>query len=125
MLIIISFIIVAISTIFVPVASTKWAILAPIMVPMFMQNSFTAEYAQAVFRAGNSAVMGITPLFSYFVVLIGFLQIYRKKNKTVTILDTMSLMAPYTIAYTILWLIIVIAFYILSIPLGVGTSVML
>lgn len=125
LLIIISFVVVCISTIFVPTASTKWAILAPIMVPMFMQNSFTAEYAQAVFRAGNSAVMGITPLFSYFVVLIGFLQIYRKKNKTVTILDTMSLMVPYTVAYTILWLIIVIAFYILSIPLGVGTGVML
>lgn len=125
LLIIISFAVVSISTIFVSAASTKWAILAPIMVPMFMQNSFTAEYAQAVFRAGNSAVMGITPLFSYFVILIGFLQIYRKKNKTVTILDTMSLMAPYTIAYTILWLIIVIAFYILSIPLGVGTTVML
>jgi aminobenzoyl-glutamate transport protein len=91
-----------------------------------MQNSFTAEYAQAVFRAGNSASMGITPLFSYFVVLIGFLQIYnKKKNDTITIVDTMSLMVPYTIAYMVLWLIIVIAFYILGVPIGIGTSVML
>jgi aminobenzoyl-glutamate transport protein len=125
-LIIVTFLITAIATIFVPTASTKWAILAPIVVPMFMQNSFTAEYAQAVFRAGNSASMGITPLFSYFVVLIGFLQIYnKKKSDTITITDTMSLMAPYTIAYTVLWLIIVIAFYILGVPLGFGTSVML
>lgn len=125
LLIIFTFFIVAISTIFVPTASTKWAIFAPIVVPMFMQNSFTAEYAQAVFRAGDSAVMGITPLFTYFVVLIGFLQIYRKKNKMVTLMDTMSLMVPYTIAYTIVWLVIVLAFYILSVPLGIGTSVMM
>ena len=116
----------AIATIFVPTASTKWAILAPIVVPMFMQNSFTAEYAQAVFRAGNSAGLGITPLFSYFVILIGFLQIYnKKKNTTVTITDTMSLMTPYTIAFTVLWLIVVLAFYILGVPLGIGTKVML
>ena len=125
LLIIFTFFIVALSTIFVPTASTKWAIFAPIVVPMFMQNSFTAEYAQAVFRAGDSAVMGITPLFTYFVVLIGFLQIYRKKNKMVTLMDTMSLMVPYTIAYTIVWLVIILAFYILSVPLGIGTSVMM
>ena len=125
-LIIGTFFVTAIATIFVPTASTKWAILAPIVVPMFMQNSFTAEYAQAVFRAGNSAGLGITPLFSYFVILIGFLQIYnKKKNTTVTITDTMSLMTPYTIAFTVLWLIVVLAFYILGVPLGIGTKVML
>lgn len=49
---------------------------------MFMTSSMTPEFATAVFRAADSSVKGITPLFSYFVLLIGFLQIYnQKKNK--------------------------------------------
>ena len=89
-----------------------------------MQSSLTPEFAVAVFRAADSSVRGITPLFTYFVVLIGFLQIYnKKKDDTVTITRAMSLMFPYTVAFTILWLVIVIVFYILGIPIGLGTSV--
>ena len=106
--------------------STKWAILSPVIVPMFMQSSFTPEFSQAVFRAADSATKGITPLFTYFVILIGFLHIYNKrKNDVITITDAMSLMIPYTIAFTILWLIIILAFYIIGIPIGIGTGVML
>ena len=110
-LIIFSFIIVMISSMFVPMASTKWAILSPVMIPMFMQSSYTPEFAQAVFRAADSSVKGITPLFTYFVILIGFLQIYNSKKKDVVgLTDAMSLMLPYTIAFSILWLLIIIAF---------------
>ena len=126
LLIIVCFIMIIISSIFVPALGTKWAIISPIMVPMFMQNSLTPEFAQAVFRGASSATLGITPLFTYFVILIGFLEIYNKrKNDTVTITDAMSLMVPYTIAYTILWLLIILAFYIIGLPIGPGVSVMI
>lgn len=126
LLIITTFILVVISTIFVPAMGTKWAIMSPVIVPMFMQSSLTPEFAQAVFRASSSSTLGITPLFTYFVILIGFLEIYNKrKNDTVTITDAMSLMLPYTIAYTILWLLIVLAFYIIGLPIGPNTSVMI
>ena len=125
-LIIFSFIVIAISSFFVPMASTKWAILSPVMVPMFMQSSFTPEFAQAVFRAADSSVKGITPLFTYFVILIGFLQIYNTKKKdSIGLVDAMGLMVPYTIAFSILWLIILIAFYIIGLPLGFNIGVML
>ena len=125
-LIIFTFIIIAICTLFVPALGTKWAILSPVVVPMFMQSSFTPEFAQAVFRAADSSVKGITPLFTYFVILIGFLQIYNsKKKEIVTLTDAMSLMLPYTIAFSILWLLIILAFYIVGLPLGFGTGVML
>jgi aminobenzoyl-glutamate transport protein len=125
-LIVFSFLIVTISSIFVPVASTKWAILSPVMVPMFMQSSFTPEFAQAVFRAADSSVKGITPLFTYFVILIGFLQIYNSKKKdSIGLVDAMGLMAPYSIAFSILWLLILIAFYIIGLPLGFNAGVML
>ena len=126
LLIIVCFILTIIGSIFVPALGTKWAIMAPIMVPMFMQNSLTPEFAQAVFRGASSATLGITPLFTYFVILIGFLEIYNKrKNDTVTITDAMSLMVPYTIAYSILWLLIILAFYVIGLPIGPGVSVMI
>ena len=125
-LVIITFLIVAVSTFFVPMASTKWAMLSPTIVPMFMQASMTPEFAGAVFRAADGCTKGLTPIFSYFVILIGFLHIYNKrKNDVITITDAMSLMAPYTIAFTIVWLIIILAFYIIGIPIGIGTGVML
>ena len=125
-LIIFSFIIVMISSVFVPIASTKWAILSPIMVPMFMQSSFTPEFAQAVFRAADSSIKGITPLFTYFVILVGFLQIYNTKKKdSISLVDAIGLMVPYSIAFSILWLLILIGFYIIGLPLGFNAGVML
>ena len=123
-LVLITFILTIISTFLVPVASTKWAMIAPIIVPKFMQSSLTPEFAMAVFRAADSSVKGITPLFTYFVILIGFLQIYNnKKDDTITISRAISLITPYTIAFTVLWLAIVIIFYFLGIPIGIGTNV--
>ena len=125
-LVLVTFFLTLVSTFLVPVASTKWAILAPIIVPMFMQSSLTPEFAQAVFRAADSSVKGITPLFTYFVILIGFLQIYnKKKNDPVTISRAISLMTPYTVAFTVLWLAIVIIFYTLGILIGISTKVTL
>lgn len=125
-LVLVTFFLTLVSTLLVPVSSTKWAILAPIIVPMFMQSSLTPEFAQAVFRAADSSVKGITPLFTYFVILIGFLQIYnKKKDDPVTISRAISLMTPYTVAFTVLWLAIVIIFYTLGIPIGIATKVTL
>ena len=126
LLVIVTFVIVAICTFFVPMASTKWAMLSPVIVPLFMQSSMTPEFAEVVFRAADSSVKGLTPIFSYFVILIGFLHIYNKrKNDVITISDAMSLMVPYAIAFAVLWLIIILAFYIIGIPIGIGTGVML
>lgn len=125
-LIVFCFIIIMICSIFVPMSSTKWAILSPVMVPMFMQSSFTPEFAQAVFRAADSSMKGLTPLFTYFVILIGFLQIYNSKKKNmISLVDAMSLMLPYSIVFSIVWLLILIGFYIIGIPIGFGTGVML
>ncbi len=125
-LILITFIVTALLNLVLPSSATKWAILSPVIVPMYMQTSLTPEFSQAVFRAADSATKGITPLFTYFVILLGFLQIYNKrKDDTVTIKNALSLMLPYTIIYTIIWLAIVICFYVLGIPIGINTKVMI
>lgn len=125
-LVIITFILVLVSSLLMPMAARKWAIISPILVPMYMESSLTPEFAQAVFRAANSTVCGVTPLFTYFVILIGFLQIYnRNKEETITISKSLKLMMPYSLAFTVLWFTIVLIFYFLGIPIGIGTSVTL
>ena len=91
-----------------------------------MQSSFTPEFAQAVFRAADSSIRGITPLFTYFVILMGFLEIYNSSKKdNVSVTDAMGLMLPYAIYFSIIWLLIILAFYIIGIPLGLHTGVMI
>ena len=125
-LVVLTFIITAIGSFFVPTLGTKWAIMSPVVVPMFMQSSFTPEFAQAVFRAADSSIKGVTPLFTYFVILLGFLQIYNSKKKDmVSLTDGISLMLPYAIGFSVLWLLIVLAFYIIGLPVGFHTGVML
>jgi len=125
-LIILLFIIAAITTLVVPSSISKWAIISGVAIPVFMNAGLTPEFAQAVFRAADSCVKGVTPLFTYFVIFIGFLQIYdKRKNDVISITDAISLMASYAIIYTILWLLIILAFYIIGIPLGIDTGVML
>lgn len=126
LLVVVTFIIVSVASFFVPAASTKWAMLSPVIVPMFMQSSMSPEFSEAVFRAADSSMKGITPLFTYFVILIGFLHIYdKRKNDVITITDAMSLMVPYAIAFGILWFVIILGFYIIGIPIGIDTGVML
>ena len=83
-------------------------------------------FSKAVFRAADSDTKGITPLFTYFVILLGFLQIYNtKKKEVITLTDGMSLMLPYTLTFSIAWLLIILAFYIIGLPLGFNVNVML
>lgn len=126
LLVVICFLMIMICTVFVPAASTKWAIISPVMVPMFMQSSLTPEFAQVVFRAADSAIKGVTPLFSYFVIFLGFLQIYDKnKNDVISLTDAISLMTPYALIFAVLWFVMILAFYIIGIPIGPGVGVML
>ena len=84
-LVILLFVLIALVHIFQTSATLKWGILAPSLVPLFMKANISPEFTQAIFRAGDSITNTITPLFPYFVVLIGMLQIYNKQDKSIGI----------------------------------------
>ena len=119
-LIILSFIIITICTIFVPTLSTKWAILSPVLVPMYMQSSFTPEFAQAVFRAADSASKGITPLFTYFVIFIGFIEVYTKNKNDFSIRGCYRVVLPYFVSIALVWIFLIVCWYIIGLPIGPG-----
>ena len=103
-------------------ASAKWAIMAPIFVPMFMQLGFTPEFTQLAYRVGDSTTNIISPMMSYFAMIIVFIQEYDKKAGIGTLV---SMMLPYSIAFFIGWILLLIAFMMLSLPIGPGAEMLL
>lgn len=98
-------------------ASAKWAMLAPIFVPMLMSLGISPELAQAAYRVGDSATNIITPLLPYFPLVVVFAQRYYKEAGIGTIT---SLMLPYSISFLILWMIFLLLYWQLGLPLGIG-----
>ncbi len=124
MLIIVAMLIIAISNIFVTSSLTKWTIISPVLVPMMMQLNMSPAFAQIVFRAAESMTNGITPLLTYFVIYIGYLNIYNKdSDKSYGIRRGLSMMVPYFIALLITWLLIIIIWYIIGLPLGPSSHI--
>ena len=118
-LLIISIVIIAIANIFMPTSMSKWTIISPVMVPMLMQLNISPQFSQFIFRAAESMTNGITPLLAYFVVYLGYLNIYNKdKEKSFGIRDGIKLMMPYFIWMTLAWILIIISWYLIGLPLG-------
>lgn len=100
---------------FVGSASAKWALLAPIFVPMLMQLGLSPELTQAAYRVGDSSTNIITPLMPYFPLVVVFCQKYVKKTGIGTLV---SIMLPYSVVFIIAWTIFLVVYWILGIPLG-------
>ena len=87
-----------------------------------MDAGMTPEFAQLIFRAGESVALGLTPLFAYFIVYLGFLKQYNHEDKTMTISDGIKYMIPYSVVTAVIWLILIIIWYTIGIPLGFAAS---
>ncbi len=96
-------------------ASAKWALLAPIFVPMLMQLGHSPELTQAAYRVGDSTTNIITPLMPYFPLVVVFAQRYVKKTGIGTLV---SLMLPFSITFLVVWTIMLLIYWALGIPLG-------
>ncbi len=105
--------------IFVGSASAKWAIMAPIFVPMFMLLGYSPELVQAAYRIGDSTTNIITPLMPYFPVVVAFGQKY---DKSLGIGTLISLMLPYSIAFLIGWSVLFVIWFMFGLPLGPGAA---
>jgi aminobenzoyl-glutamate transport protein len=98
----------------------KWAIFAPIFVPLFMQLDVAPQTVLAAYRVGDSPVNVITPLMVYLPFMVTIAQRYQKDAGIGTII---ALMLPYTITILAAWIILYIVWFLLGIPLGPGYPV--
>jgi len=102
---------------FVGSASAKWALLAPIFVPMLMQVGISPDAAQMAYRVGDSTTNIITPLMPYFALVVVFCQKYVKGAGIGTLL---ALMLPYSMVFLVGWSLLMVAYLLTGLPLGVG-----
>jgi len=118
---IIAFIILtAFLNIFIAVDSAKWAMMAPIFVPMFMQLGLSPELTQMAYRIGDSCTNIIAPMMPFFVLTVAFFQKYDKKAGIGTVISTML---PYSLTFMVGWLILLIIWYLTGLPLGPGAPI--
>ncbi len=101
-------------------ASAKWAIMAPVFIPMFMLLGYSPELSQAVYRIGDSITNIISPMMSFFALIIAFIQKYDKKAGIGTVIATML---PYTFVFFIVWTILLVIWLLLGLPLGPGAGI--
>ena len=101
-------------------ASAKWAIMAPVFIPMFMMLGYSPELTQLAYRIGDSVTNIISPMMSYFALIVAFVQLYDKKAGIGTIV---SLMLPYSIAFFLGWMVMFFAWILLDIPIGPASPI--
>lgn len=105
---------------FIGSASAKWAMMAPIFVPIMMQLGYSPELTQMAYRVADSTTNIITPLMTYFAIIIAFAQKYDKKMGIGTMI---SVMLPYSIYFLVGWTIMLVIWMLLGIPLGPGSPI--
>lgn len=112
----------AVIDIFIGGVVPKWAIFAPIFVPLFIQLGISPNLAVAAYRVGDSPINVATPLMPYFALIVIFAEKYRRK---VGVGSIISLMLPYTVALLVVWTALLVGWYLLGLPLGPGADVYL
>jgi aminobenzoyl-glutamate transport protein len=100
---------------FIGSMSAKYAMFAPIFIPMFMMVGISPELTQSAYRIGDSVSNTITPLNPYMIIILVFMQKYVPKGGMGTLI---SLMLPYTVVFTVIWTVMLLIWMALGIPLG-------
>ncbi len=103
-----------------PGSLPKWAIFAPIFVPLFVQLGVPAQTVFSAYRIGDSPVNTLTPLMVYFPVIVTFAQRYVKKSGVGSLV---ALMMPIAGVVLVTWLALLIVWYLTGLPLGPGYPV--
>jgi aminobenzoyl-glutamate transport protein len=103
-------------------SSAKWAIMAPVFIPMFMLLGYSPEFTQVAYRIGDSVTNIISPMMSYFALIVAFIQRYDDKTGIGTVI---SLMLPYSVVFLLGWMVMLVIWIIFDLPLGFGAGMFL
>jgi len=104
--------------IILPQAIAKWALLAPIFIPLFLRLGIQPATVLAAYRVADSPINVVNPIMAYFPLIVVFASRYDKRSGIGTVI---ALMLPYFIVMTIVWTLFFVAWYLLGIPWGIGT----
>jgi aminobenzoyl-glutamate transport protein len=103
-------------------ASAKWAIMAPVFIPMLMLLGYTPEFTQAAYRIGDSTTNIISPMMTYFALIVAYVERYDPKAGIGTVIATML---PYSVVFFVVWTVMLIGWMLLGLPVGPGAGLTL
>ncbi len=112
--------VILICNLVLPSQVSKWTILSPVVVPLMMQSNIAPQFAQFILRAGDSITKGITPLLAYFIIYLGYLNIYNKEKEPITIRAAISYVMPCCIIMGLSWILLIVGWYLIGLPIGPG-----
>ena len=101
-------------------ASAKWAIMAPVFIPMFMMLGYSPKLTQLAYRIGDSVTNIISPMMSYFALIVAFIQLYDKKAGLGTVV---SLMLPYSLVFFLGWMVMFFLWIFFDLPIGPASPI--
>ena len=122
-LILLVFVVSAISTLLLPSLTSRWQILSASVVPSMMTAGFTPEAAQLIFTVGSSVAYILTPVMAYYVIYVSYIEKYNKDGTGIR--RSTGYLLPYTFSIMAMWIVILILYYVARIPIGLHTGMLL
>ena len=118
-LLIIYFLVAILISAIMPDSMAKWVIIAPIVVPLLMRANMSASFAQFIFTVCDGIGKSMSMLFPYTAILFGLIYKYTD-NGNYGFIQVYKILSPLIILFTIVWIVIIITWYIVGIPIGIG-----
>ena len=123
LLLIIFIIITVIISILIPDTISKWDLMSPTIVPLFMQANITPNFTNFVFKVADSIGKCFSPVFIYFIITLAFLEKYNEtenEKKQISFFGTYKLILPSITILSLIWLLVVVFWYLIGFPIGIG-----
>lgn len=122
LLILVFFIMVVIMTILMPSTLEKWTLVSPLIVPLFMRSNITPDLTQFIFQVADGVGKSITPLFAYFIVMLGLMHHNNADEEySISIFGTLKLVLPTVLIIAAFWIVLISIWYLAGFPLGISS----
>lgn len=120
LLIAIFFVAMLFMTILVPSTLTKWTLISPIIVPLFMRANITPDFTQFIFQVADGVGKGISILFPYFLIMLGLMQKYNYDDMKISVGGVVKRVMPVVLLTAVLWIVFLIIWYLAGFPVGIS-----
>lgn len=124
LLVLLVFISIILISIFIPGSVTKWNLIAPIYVPLLMRANISPSFTQTIFLAADSVGKLFSPIYLYLIVAIGFMYKFDK-DSNVSIIGTIKKTMSVILILSLVWLVIIVGWYLIGIPMGINSTITL
>lgn len=125
LLIILFVLITIIISILIPDTMTKWNLMSPTIIPLFMQSNITPNFTNFIFKVADGIGKCFSPVFVYFIITLAFLEKYRDKDSErfqISYFGTYKMILPTIAIISVIWILIIVLWYLIGFPIGIGNS---